>query len=59
MGDPAAGCARWLYEGAPAPIEIQPELSGVCISVGDDEVEIGADDLTTNYEANSRDLCWS
>ena len=49
--DPGADIARWLFEGAPAGLELDTSaLDMVCPSVDDDEL-FGVEELHTDYDA--------
>ena len=51
VGDPAAFAARWLYEGAPAGLSLDINLTGICTEVDDDAPELDEVALATNYES--------
>lgn len=48
--DPGAVAARWLYEGAPAGLQMRMELDGICAAVEDDSPELDELALATDYD---------
>ena len=49
VGDPAAKVARWLYNGAPAGLNIPMDLQDICPEVEDDSPELDEIELSTDY----------
>ena len=48
--DPASFAAAWLYQGAPAGLESDIKLDGICAPVENDAPELDEDVLTTDLE---------
>ena len=50
VGDPAASAASWLHQGAPAGLEMDIDLKGICAEVDDDSPELDDVAIATDFD---------